>query len=68
MQELGEGRRGEKPRAKGWGTARLLFAAGLSGAAIFAPLPQGLANPKGGQVTNGSATIRRTRQRGSRLA
>src|SRR6266567_6712335 len=61
MRELWGGRRGKKRSAKRQGSvngpARLVLAMGLTGAAILTILPEGLANPKGGQVTAGSATI-----------
>ena len=64
MRDRVDGRRSRKPTAKQRGlinrSVRLLLASGLTGAAILAMLPAGLANPKGGQVTAGSATISNT--------
>ena len=61
MRELWGGPRRGKPAARRRGpldrAARLLLGIGLSAAAILAATPQGLANPKGGQVATGSATI-----------
>ncbi len=61
MPDRVHGRRSKKPiprrRRSVNRLARLLLATALTGAAILATLPVGLANPKGGQVTAGSATI-----------
>src|SRR6059036_2876259 len=61
MRELWGGRGGKKRGAKRQGSvnglARLVLAMALTGAAILTIVPEGLANPKGGQVTAGSATI-----------
>ena len=61
MRELWGGRGGKKRGAKRQGSvnglARLVLAMGLAGAAVLTILPEGLANPKGGQITAGSATI-----------
>src|SRR5712692_7575377 len=61
MPDRGDGRRSKQPSAERPGSvnglARLLLVTGLTVSAILATLPEGLANPKGGQVAAGSAMV-----------